>query len=66
METVLRSKKFVIRIVIVYRLHASTKNGIAMSSFFDDFSELLGRLTIWSGKLSIFTFMRTMQDLPSY
>ena len=74
METVLRSKKLVTRIVTVYRVHASTKNGITMSSFFDDFSELLVRLTVSSGleincfQISIFTLMtlRTMRELPSY
>ena len=51
MEIVMRSHKFVVRIGILYRLHVSTKNGITMSGFFDEFSELLGHLTTSSGKL---------------
>ena len=51
METLIRSPSTVLRIGIVYRPPPSAENGLTVNMFFDEFSDLLERLAVSSGKL---------------
>ena len=51
MEVLLQSPKYCVRVIVIYRLHPKKKLNVSMSTFFDEFSQLLGCLTVSSGKL---------------
>ena len=51
MEVLLQSPKYSVRVIVIYRLHPRKKINVRVSTFFDEFSQLLGHLTVSTGKL---------------